>query len=265
MVHIATLRWWGACALCALLLLAPERARAIESTAAIRNFAIEVIDLDLLDGVQAGYSLVGPQTTVRAYALGQFGTAGKTQTDAQLDWTTEAHAGVLDGLAGSVAHAAPGQLFAFGRTTGQETGYSSDARRFADGITIFPNTRLVFTADFQATVSDYACVPPVCEALFAATFFHLFQRGPAGTIDSAAYFSVQTFLPDGGPDLNRHMDLSFATGADPWFGQIGMSVTTESSVPIPEPSTGLLLMGGATVMLWRLRRRGGDELGRIVE
>jgi hypothetical protein len=255
MVHMSLLRGWGVCALGSVLLLAPGFARAVESTATITNFAIEVIDLDLQDGVQAGYSMMGLLTTAKAYALGEFGTAGKTQTDARSDWTSEVHAGVLDGLAGSVAHGAPGHLFAFGRTTAQESGYSSEVRRFADGITILPNTRLVFTADVHATVSHYPCVPPECGVLYAATFFHLYQRGPGGTIDSAAYYSVQTHLPDGGPDLHRHMDLSFSTGADPWLGEIGMLVTTESSVPIPEPSTGLLLLAGAGVVLWRLRRR----------
>jgi hypothetical protein len=255
MVHMSLLRGWAACALGAALLLAPGLARAVESTALITNFAIEVVDLDLQDGVQAGYSLLLPQTTAKASALGQFGTDGKTQFDAASDWTSEVHAGVLDGPAGSVAHAAPGHLFAFGRTTGPESGYSTEVQRFANGITILPNTRLVFTADFQATVSHYACVPPVCEVLYAATSFHLFQRSPTGQLDSAAYFSVQTLLPDGGPDLHRHMDLSFATGADPWRGEIGMQVITESSVPVPEPSTGLLLLAGAGVVLWRLRRR----------
>jgi hypothetical protein len=65
MVHMSLLRGWGACALGAALLLAPGLARAVESTALITNFAIEVVDLDLQDGVQAGYSLLWPETTAR--------------------------------------------------------------------------------------------------------------------------------------------------------------------------------------------------------
>jgi hypothetical protein len=55
MVHMSLLRGWVVCALGSVLLLAPGFARAVESTATITNFAIEVIDLDLQDGVQAGY------------------------------------------------------------------------------------------------------------------------------------------------------------------------------------------------------------------
>jgi len=52
--------------------------RAIESTAGITNFNIEVIDIDLQDGVQAGYSLLRPETTARASALGRASTVALT-------------------------------------------------------------------------------------------------------------------------------------------------------------------------------------------
>jgi hypothetical protein len=249
-------RAWGlpwAPAVMAAGLCATAPAVAVESLAEITNFRIQVIDLDLQDGVAAGYSFSDAATLLNASALtGQLPAVVDVQVSN--DWTSAIQAMAVDGTATGSAQAGDGFLRAAGTASEPLASYYVETRRTDEGFTIFPNTRLVFTADFHSDVSEFPCTAPACTGLTSDMHFRLYQRAEDGQETTAASFSLQTYQ-DGGPELQEHMNISFATGVAPWQGNVDMLALTSGGLPIPEPQGWALLAAGlAGLALLRVRR-----------
>jgi hypothetical protein len=227
-------------------------AQAVQSSASISNFSIQVIDLDLNDGISAGYSFTNAITTLRTIAIGSIGSAGIIDERTENGWLDLVESLGVDGTATSAFNAGPGFIRASGSTTDLLSAYDSQGRRLDDGFTIRPNTGLVFTGGFDAIVDAAACTATPCPQTHAFAGFRLFQRSDVGEEITAAAFSLQTGNPGAETALREHMVVSYATGDVEWRGNIDWHVSTFGTVPIPEPRTWVLMAAGMVGLFLRL-------------
>jgi len=119
----------------------PSLYAAGSGSLSLQNIAITVVDLAPTDGIDAGYSFgTGLQTAI-AIALPPF---GEPVEDSDSSFVLHEVA-VQSSAGGSVAAAAAGADFpSFASASGSGTHTSHMSRNF--GITVLPNTRLIFTA-----------------------------------------------------------------------------------------------------------------------
>jgi len=246
---------WMRALLCGTVCIgSASAAHAVQSSASITGFSIQVIDLDLDDGVSAGYSLANAGTTLRTMAIGSANSTGVTEERA-IDGWSPAESIVVDGAATSAFDAGPGFIRASGSTKDLLSAYDSQGRRLDDSFTIWPNTKLVFTGDFDVIVDAAVCTAPPCARTHAFADFRLFQRTHLGEELTAAAYNLQTSNPGGESALHEHMAVSYATGAQEWRGHIDWHVSTSGVVPIPEPQTWFLMAAGLIGLFLQLRTR----------
>lgn len=219
------------------------------SSTLFKNFTITVEDLDLSDGLEAGYT---------TSFLSQSGFAS---AHALPNW--EADKQFYDNWSPMLAHAFSGENKAevaggenFLSTSGSGEYVAIGAREA--GILVSPHTRLVFTADAEvsASIDSLAC-DELCQSAGARiTILHSTYtshhtdfalatevRGPSGdlsrTLSAPVSFSIEnTESVSAGINFRIHVESS-----------------ASSTAPIPEPSTYALMLAGLGLCAAVARRR----------
>jgi hypothetical protein len=222
-------------------------AQAVTLGAELTNFRIQVIDLDLADGIAAGYSFSDSQTFVHSTV------EGSAKELLVPGWIDELESASTNGSFSSFARATPGGLLATGTNGSTGIGdFFSGAVRSASVFTVQPNTRLVFSADAAISVGDTPC-QTACHA------FVEFRVGEA--ID----FQLSTSV---GENQSVHINLLLSTTAEEeWKGHIAQQVGVFGRLdptppPIPEPETFALLLAGLGLLAISVRRQKGRFYSR---
>jgi hypothetical protein len=226
-------------------------AHAIDASAGITNFAIQVIDLTPGDGIAAGYSFSdGVVTLLQTVARSSFSHPPVMNQDAAGTWFGAVQSQAVDGTSTSSASSGLGSMEVTGKASALNSYFYTDASRFDDAFTIFPNTQLVFTGDFRAAVSAVDCYPNLCRPLYSYVAFALYQSVNGENI-VATNFALQ---PNREPSVHEQVSLSYSTADAEWVGNMSLRAIAAGAVPVPEPETWALLAAGLGVVAWRVRR-----------
>jgi hypothetical protein len=225
---------------------------ATMGSASLQDFRITVEDLNLNDGIQAGYSFSSFGASVNSSAQAE--PTPQTVVDFANKWSpifAQASSG------STVARAEVGNDFLSVSGSGYYAAHADWRAQFS----ILPNTRLVFSADahLSASIDSLVC-DPLCQSAEARiqitdrsdrsapvhddVFSHFaLAQGPSGDLSEthteSIFFSVEnTEAFSGFADIDIHMETS-----------------ANSLQPIPEPSTYALMLAGIGLCAAVVRRR----------
>lgn len=250
-------------------------------TASIGNLRVSVVDLDLNDGVAAGYAVIDPNGH-SARVLAGVARAAVVSNDFQEGsadwWSTSLHAGLtMPNFAGQ-ADISAGELSARLNASGFDfyaTAYGYwAATAFGPGggqtpnWLLAPNTRLIFTADAHLTTAFIGCTQLGCysESLsYVGLGAHFIVNGQfLGLVSDSLLFDHGGFY-DGtnrlafSDDLQRTLTITLDNRTNTPLGAMvdwggHLHVVTDATAPtdVPEPSS-LALISLGIAALWRMR------------
>ncbi|MCW7538135.1 PEP-CTERM sorting domain-containing protein [Aquabacterium sp. A7-Y] len=227
------------------------------------NLSFTVIDLDLDDGIEAGYTLLGAggSTFAQAYSRRPGEAFHPPVTDIK-SWSGEA--------AGTASASAEDGGISVGVTMGdaaRDARSTSQAHDFGDGngavsqyfnLELRANTRLEVSVDASLRLEDDRALATAKRDLGGYVILS-FLEGAAEYEDklSEQLFSPQDFLA-----LNRHLSISFDSGSQGLAGSLSLQGFSYVEAghglpppPVPEPSTYALLAGGLGLLGFQARRR----------
>jgi hypothetical protein len=231
----------------ALALSLPLTALAgVTSTAQIGNFRVEVIDLDLNDGIAAALTLddAGKVLTAGYNAGAGFPDPFEYLTDdGSVTATTaagSATASLQDGTGNVSAD--------YAGITGELFGTVA----VGHGFTLTANTQVILYADASATGGTGAG-PGEAWGSANALLFSTFD-GPATGESVQVEDYLLSYL---GNTAQRQLSVTFSSGAAGLEGELGYATAAYAGIsPVPEPSQVALLTLGLAGLGWRLRRVG---------
>lgn len=255
---------------------------SFSGSASIGNLRISVVDLDLNDGIAAGYAVVNPnghhaETVVwESWSAGAWGPgAVSTQTGAADWWTTNLNAGHVSphfsGQASILGGLAAASL--------QTSGYEFDRSIWADWMSFRPDanghvgnwllaahTRLVITADAQ--VQDQLTGCAVLGCVSASDTVAGLEAGMFGDIDIKVddFLGLYRFVQYDGiqqstlsDSLHRTVTVTLDnSGAQSRLGYVRLAAGAWaysyaiSNSDVPEPNS-LVLTALGMAALWRQR------------
>jgi hypothetical protein len=240
-------RWVAAC-----MLAVPVGVMAASASASLHNFTIVVEDLDLDDGIEAGFSFSQTgQTEQSTFASARAIADGEVRSRQEFFTTFEA-ATLEIGLGDTTASAVAGNDFMTASGEGLDAQFRSGVSR-RTSLEVAANTRLVFSGDASLTtdISSPSCAPH-CE--IAAAQVTIWSDATAGTTFSLTGLAHRFDPVDA---LTGHVSFSHSNtfGQTRSFG-LQMLVEAQGAVgPIPEPQTYALMLAGLALCAGVARRR----------
>jgi hypothetical protein len=248
--------------------------QAATANASLSNFQIIATDLDLNDGIEAGFSFPDSNSTILQVLSGIPGLPSLfdeaqnfRDSSAPLQLRREAGGTVADARAGanfvSASAAAPdGSGLSVQTVAGREAPASFPFG--APGLSIQPNTRVTFTADVSLSYELQPDCGSSCTGLASVTgvFFQLLGLRPGGVVDAELYAPFE-LLPSVSSPLSdsktEQMSVSFSTASAPFSGAIQLGARAFVTT-IPEPETyALMLLGLGMLGAVCRKRRGADR------
>ena len=231
---------------------------AASSSASLTNISMTVVDLDLADGITAGFSFVeglgfaGGLLVASGFGLDDrrdYGEGGLT------DPFVSASAAVSVPRVQASAVMTPSG-FTLSASTAAPSSAHGDAN-FIASLSLTPHTRLIATADYSLTASALdACIPGLCEEGNANVFLVFDQDFQAASARAVARQGGGVFStgPKSG-SLQLQVDNVADTTANVGM-HFGGSARAEGAVgAIPEPETYALMLIGLGVLGMASRRR----------
>jgi len=227
-------------------LLTVTTAHAADGSAALTNVHVRVIDLDPLDGITAEVTFVNGFTSVQAngyYATGPLGAALGPFTGSLPNQTASVQTTAGDLLAGP-GWSASASASAFG------AGASSLARASQSAsFTLTANTLLVITADAPSALGTMA----TGENVESMASLDLLTEGGAISGHAGAFFSSYWVVaPSRLQATLANLDGHAIDGTLLSYVQVQ---ATGAALPVPEPQSAALLLGGLAAVGVAVRRR----------
>jgi hypothetical protein len=227
-------------------------AAAATSSASLQNFTITVEDLNLNDGIEAGYTFLLSDQVLDARALVTVDAEPVVQQDFKQPWGPSS---VQLDAGGTLVRASAGEGSIFASGQGPAAFHHAIASR-RGLLEVAPNTRLVFTGDASAAASidSPQCTPPLCEISFARLVVW------AGISSFTEMFSLNALAhPQNPPDsLTGSFNFAHENNFD-HTREYNVHLYAETFAtlgPVPEPQTYALMLAGLALCGWMSRRRG---------
>jgi len=221
-------------------------APAATVSASLQNFTITVEDLDLNDGVDAGFTFTQTEQVTFASLLMSDGQS-RARSDFRVDWDPST---IELNEAGITTSASAGEGF----MTASGSGLQHNAQVYRKTqLLVAPHTRLTFTGDVTvSTRIDSSRCDAGCESGVAS--FWVVSDAVAGET-FALRGLTHNFDP---PDLlSGELNFSHANEFDhARLFSLQMVARTDGGIgPIPEPQTYALMLAGLALCAWVARNR----------
>ena len=248
--------------------------QAATANASLSNFEIIATDLDLNDGIEAGFSFPDSNETILQVLGGRIPGLPFLFDEAQNFRDSSATLQLRREAGGAIADARAGASFVSASAAAPDgSGLSVQTVAFreapaifpfgAPGLSIQPNTRVTFTADVSLSYELQPDCGSPCTGLASVTgvSFQLLGLRPGGVVD-AEVFALFELLPDVSSPLSdsktEQMSVSFSTASDPFSGAVQFDARSFVTT-IPEPETYALMMLGLGMLGAVCRKRRGAD------
>lgn len=215
---------------------------AVTSTAQFSNFRIDIIDLDLNDGIDAAVELEDSVSILAAYQPNDFSEPDPFNYQ-HAEGTVDASIAGAHSSATLIDRAGYASA-SFGATQGDMLAGVSMGSLFK----LTANTKMVLTVD--ASVSGMSADP-----LYGLGYVHLYigDRDIPFEVDENTRWD--NLLSDVDGDASRQLTLSLTTGEYGTDGNFAVVAGAIAGVsPVPEPSQYAMFGLGIAGLGWRLRR-----------
>jgi hypothetical protein len=248
---------------------------AASASASFTNISLTVVDLDLNDGITAGFIFVPGNSTFE----GAFGAANTVPTnDSQFIFETgldspfiarSASASVIGAQVSGTTTSNSIVISGSASATGAEFSgffHLQTSRGDLFGMQLAPHTRVIVNADYSASASVFDACAALCEQAIASVFIDAsgdIGGGSVGTTVSAHAQPGGGILTSGGPESGSFQLLISNPGDFAADAQLRFHVNVSGVAAIPEPETyALMLLGlGSLGMVLRRRRSGWNRFG----
>jgi hypothetical protein len=252
---------------CALIapVLVPTDADAAVVSASVSNFRIDVVDLDLNDGVDAGYTfLPAPEAYEYQYIdsiVYLYESAGQAVQDQQVfdHWVDAQSHSEMDGAHGTSR--AGGDHFLSAEASTRDLtlfAVSQAQRRMLMRLT--PNTEFTFSADIDLSITVEACLEGFCDGATSTAFMGVNDVADGGFPGPRFFKTLGPYHSKPNPSFSDLATLTLrtyeqGTQAELLFRIAAMGNTTHVIPGVPEPQTYALMLAGLAAVSAAIVRR----------
>lgn len=232
----------------ALAMAATSASQAATSSSSITHFSYSLVDLDPNDGIAPSLSLTSPSYWfATGYYPDGFGSPDP------VDILTQAGTSSISTTEGDATSRGDGSanVSSVVNATGHPTLLAAHATTQWHFV-LTPHTAVVLTGDgsIHGEVTDSVATDAVSQ-LFAA--YRTTPAAPSETYNSDSLYAYY------GRDQSRQLSINFSSGDVELSGRLGISTDAYgqniSPLPVPEPATYAMLMGGLLAVAAVSRRK----------